>query len=100
MIYKTYVKFRDTLTYMKGEKLEFKEGMAYDTNKALGVWDISQKPNEKKLKILYRIYMIPLFISWLDLFLDISYVSSFTTNSTRMISPYIDVRYLTPTLAR
>ena len=92
MIYKTYVKFRDTLTYMKGEKLVFKEGMAYDTNKALGVWDISQKPNEKKLKILYRIYMIPLFISWLDLFLDISYVSSFTTNSTRMISPYIDVR--------
>ena len=92
MIYKTYVKFRDTIARRTGKTYEFKEDVAYETENALGCWNISEKPVEKRIKILYRIYVIPLLIAWLDLFLDIGYVSSFTTNSTRMVSPYIDVR--------
>jgi len=55
MIYKTYVKFRDTLAKRKENgEYEFREGLAYDVTTALGVWKIEQKPVEKRIKILYR----------------------------------------------
>ena len=55
MLYKTYVKFRDTLAERKEDgEYEFKEGLAYDVDTALGVWKIHEKPVEKRIKILYR----------------------------------------------
>ena len=65
--------------------IQYQEGMAYDTNNALGCWNISAKPVENRVKILYRIYMIPLFLAWFDLFLDIGYVSDVNTRALQYL---------------
>ena len=170
MIYKTFIKFRDTLTYrdsddeyqFKGQGQIFKslfeisinqsfyspevhrkwctlfdllkEDCIYEHETALGCWKLEGKTTIKKTKIIYFVYTIPLLIAWdcfqnvfpsdriamihclwlmglahglnqgfsgpglhwklkkSDLFLDIGYISSFTFNETRMISPFIEVR--------
>jgi len=93
MIYKTFIVFRDTLTYKdKNGEFTFKEDCIYEHETALGCWNISQKTVIKKCKVIYFVYTIPLLIAWSDLFLDISYISSFTLNSTRMVSPFIELK--------
>jgi len=93
MIYKTFIKFRDTLTYRDSDdEYQFKEDCIYEHETALGCWKLEGKTTIKKTKIIYFVYTIPLLIAWSDLFLDIGYISSFTFNETRMISPFIEVR--------
>jgi len=93
MIYKTFITFRNTLTVLNqnGDR-EFKDDCIYEHESAFGFWSLEGKTVIKKCKIVYFAYSIPLLIAWSDLFLDISYISSFVMNETRMISPYIEVR--------
>jgi len=93
MIYKTFITFRDTLTVLdvRGER-QFKEDCIYEHETAFACWNIAEKPVIKKCKIIYFAYSIPLLIAWSDLFLDISYISSFVLDETRMISPFIEVK--------
>merc|ERR1719431_1588537 len=93
MLYVTFIQFRDTLTYKDDAgEYQFKEECIYEHETAFGVWDISKKKTIQKCKTIYFAFSIPMLIAWLDLFLDITYVSSFTLDATRMVSAFIEVR--------